>query len=101
MNEPQQPLLTSSELSVAGREELSRRNEDLLYLALRSARMGTWEWHLPDDSMYLDERMHALFGLAPSAGSGQPMNLVGQLKGVRSMMELSAWFGQWMAVFTR
>jgi phosphoserine phosphatase RsbU/P len=71
MNEPQQPLLTSSEISVAGREELSRRNEDLLYLALRSARMGTWEWHLPDDSMYLDERMHALFGLAPSAFSGR------------------------------
>jgi phosphoserine phosphatase RsbU/P len=71
MNEPQQPLPASSERSKAGREELSRRNEDLLYLALSSARMGTWEWYLPDDSMYMDERMHALFGLAPSTFSGR------------------------------
>jgi sigma-B regulation protein RsbU (phosphoserine phosphatase) len=71
MNEPQQPRLASSDLSEAGKEEPSRRNEDLLNLALSSARMGTWEWHPPDHAMYLDERMHALFGLAPSAFSGR------------------------------
>jgi sigma-B regulation protein RsbU (phosphoserine phosphatase) len=71
MNEPQQPLHASSERSGAEKEQLSRRNEDLLHLALSSARMGTWEWHLIDQSMYLDERMHALFGVAPSAFSGR------------------------------
>ena len=29
--------------------------------------MGTWEWDLSADSMWWDERMHALFGLAPGA----------------------------------
>jgi phosphoserine phosphatase RsbU/P len=71
MNEPQQPTIATSEHSGTGKEELSRRNEDQLYLALSSARMGTWDWHLPDHSMHWDERMHALFGLAPSTFSGR------------------------------
>jgi sigma-B regulation protein RsbU (phosphoserine phosphatase) len=71
MNEPQQPTITTSEHSGTGKEELSRRNEDQLYLALSSACMGTWDWHLLDRSMHWDERMHALFGLAPSTFSGR------------------------------
>jgi sigma-B regulation protein RsbU (phosphoserine phosphatase) len=69
MNESQQPAITASEYSGRGKEELSRRNEDQLYLALSSARMGTWDWDLLDHSMHWDERMHALFGLAPSTFS--------------------------------
>src|SRR5580692_7910811 len=71
MNEPQQPTIATSEHSGTGKEELSRRNEDQLYLALSSARMGSWDWHLLDHSMLWDERMHALFGLAPSTFSGR------------------------------
>jgi phosphoserine phosphatase RsbU/P len=71
MNESQQPAITASEHSGLGKEELSRRNEDQLCLALSSARMGTWDWHLLDHSMHWDERMHALFGLAPSTFSGR------------------------------
>ena len=71
MNESQQPAITVSEHSGLGKEELSRRNEDQLYLVLSSARMGTWDWHLPDHSMLWDERMHALFGLAPSTFGGR------------------------------
>src|ERR1700731_3126240 len=71
MNASQQPSITASEYSGSGKEELSRRNEDQLYLALSSARMGTWDWHLLDHSMHWDERMHALFGLAPSTFSGR------------------------------
>src|ERR1700746_1713170 len=71
MNEPQQPTIATSEHSGTGKEELSRRNEDQLYLALSSARMGTWDWHLLDHSMHWDERMYALFGLAPSTFSGR------------------------------
>jgi sigma-B regulation protein RsbU (phosphoserine phosphatase) len=69
MNEPPEPPLAKS--SGTGKEELSRRNEDKLYLALSSARMGSWEWHPLDHSMDWDERMHALFGLPPSAFSGR------------------------------
>ena len=71
MNDSQQPAITASEYSGSGKEELSRRNEDQLYLALSSARMGTWDWHLLDHSMHWDERMHALFGLAPSTFGGR------------------------------
>src|ERR1700736_7085717 len=69
MNEPQQPTIATSEHSGTGKEELSRRNEDQLYLALSSARMGTWDWDLLDHSMHWDERLNALFGLAPSTFS--------------------------------
>ena len=33
--------------------------------------MGTWDWDLLDHSMHWDERMHALFRLAPSTFSGR------------------------------
>ena len=69
MNEPHQPAIAISERLGLGKEELSRRNEDQLYLALSSARMGAWDWHLLDHSMHWDERMLALFGLAPSTFS--------------------------------
>ena len=66
MNEPHQPATETSEFSGTGKEELSRRNEDQLYLALSSARMGTRDWNLLGNSVHWDQRMHALFGLAPS-----------------------------------
>jgi len=71
MNEPQRLTNATSQHSGIGNEELSRRNNDQLYLALSSARMGTWDWYLLDHSMQWDERMHALFGLAPSTFSGR------------------------------
>jgi sigma-B regulation protein RsbU (phosphoserine phosphatase) len=71
MNEPNQPAVATGENSETEKEELSRRNEDQLNLALSSARMGTWDWHLLDQSIHWDERMHALFGLAPSTFGGR------------------------------
>ena len=46
-----------------------RRDSELdrLNLALSSAEMGTWDWDLPTGVFWLDERMHTLLGLAPSA----------------------------------
>jgi phosphoserine phosphatase RsbU/P len=70
MNEPQQPAIATTEHSGIGDEELLLRNKDQLYLALSSARMGTWDWYPLDHSMHWDERMHALFGLAPSTFGG-------------------------------
>ncbi|MGA8655628.1 MAG: hypothetical protein WB586_05715 [Chthoniobacterales bacterium] len=52
MNEPQEPTLAESERSETWTEELSHRNEDKLYLALSSARMGSWDWHPLDHSMH-------------------------------------------------
>lgn len=71
MNEPQGLANATSQHSGMGNEEVSRRNKDYLDLALSSARMGTWNWSLLDRSMHWDERMHALFGLAPSTFGGR------------------------------
>lgn len=71
MNEPQRLANAISQHSGIGDEEVSRRNNDQLYLALSSARMGTWDWYLLDRSMQWDERMHALFGLASSTFGGR------------------------------
>src|ERR1700757_3659660 len=70
MNEPQQPAIATSEHSGIGNEELSLR-KDQLHLALSSAHMGTWDWYLLDHSLHWDERIHALFGLAPSTFGGR------------------------------
>jgi sigma-B regulation protein RsbU (phosphoserine phosphatase) len=71
MNESQDPSLAMNERSLALQEGLSSSNEDKLYLALSSAGMGTWDWHPLVFSMHLDERMHALFGLAPLTFGGR------------------------------
>ena len=41
-----------------------------LNLALSSAEMGTWDWDVSSGVMWWDERMHALFGLAPGTFKG-------------------------------
>ena len=55
-----------------------RDNElDQLNLALSSAEMGTWDWDLPTGVISWDERMHVLFGLAPSAFKGSYEEFLG------------------------
>ena len=71
MSDPQEPVFAESESLRTGNDEFSRRKEDQLSLALSSARMGTWDWYPLDNSMHWDERVHALFGIAPSAFSGR------------------------------
>lgn len=44
--------------------------QEWLSLALSSAEMGTWDWELSTDVIRWDERMHALFGLAPGDFKG-------------------------------
>jgi PAS domain S-box-containing protein len=41
--------------------------EDRRNLAMSSAEMGIWDWDLLTGGMWWDERMHALFGIAPGA----------------------------------
>jgi hypothetical protein len=50
--------------------------QDRLNLALSSAEMGTWDWDVPAASMWWDERMHALFGLAPGTFKGDTTTLL-------------------------
>jgi PAS domain-containing protein len=49
-----------------------RRDSELdrLNLALSSAEMGIWDWDLPTGVIWWDERMHALFGMAPGTFKG-------------------------------
>ena len=55
-----------------------RDNElDQLNLALSSAEMGTWDWDLPTGVFWWDNRMHVLFGLAPSAFKGSYEEFLG------------------------
>ncbi|MCU0636675.1 MAG: PAS domain S-box protein, partial [Gemmatimonadaceae bacterium] len=42
-----------------------RRNEERLRVALDSANMGTWEWHVPTGDVQWSETTRQLFGVAP------------------------------------
>jgi sigma-B regulation protein RsbU (phosphoserine phosphatase) len=44
--------------------------QERLNLALSSAEMGTWDWDVASGVIWWDERMHALFGMAPLTFDG-------------------------------
>jgi PAS domain S-box-containing protein len=44
-------------------EEALRESEERLNLALGASNIGTWTWDVHQDSIYWDDRMHAIFGL--------------------------------------
>jgi PAS domain S-box-containing protein len=56
-----------------------RRDSELdrLNLALSSAEMGIWDWDLPTGVIWWDERMHALFGMAPGTFKGSYQDFLG------------------------
>ncbi|HEY5704781.1 MAG TPA: SpoIIE family protein phosphatase [Terrimicrobiaceae bacterium] len=51
--------------------------QDRVSLALSSAEIGTWDWDVPTSAIWWDERMHALFGLAPGAFKGSYEDFLG------------------------
>ena len=55
----------------------SDSEQDRLNLALSSAEMGTWDWDLPTGVLWWDERMHALFGMAPGVFKGSYQDFLG------------------------
>ena len=71
MSDPQEQAVAKDGRSGPESGERARWHEEKLYLALSSARMGSWDWNLLDHSMHWDDRMHSLFGLSPSAFSGR------------------------------
>ena len=60
-----------------------RRDSELdrLNLALSSAKIGTWDWDLTTGVIWWDERMHALFGMAPGAFKGSFEDFLGLIHG--------------------
>ena len=60
-----------------------RRDSELdrLNLALSSAEMGTWDWDLTTGVIWWDERMRALFGMAPGAFKGSFEDFLGLIHG--------------------
>jgi sigma-B regulation protein RsbU (phosphoserine phosphatase) len=56
---------------------LCNSEQDRLNLALSSAEMATWDWDVPAAVIWWDERMHALFGLAPGAFKGSYEDFLG------------------------
>ena len=51
-------------------EELLRRSEERLHLALDAARMGVWDWHVQSSSIYWSDQVYSLHGLAPEDFDG-------------------------------
>jgi two-component sensor histidine kinase len=47
----------------------SLSDPERLRRALSAARVGAWEWHLPDDTIHVDASVFSLLGLAPQLGS--------------------------------
>ncbi|VXB98333.1 Sensory box protein [Pseudomonas sp. 8AS] len=51
-------------------EQALRDSQERLTLALESASLGTWEWHIPSDTLYGSARAAALHGLADTPYHG-------------------------------
>ncbi len=51
-------------------EQRLRRSEAHLRLALRSARVGTWEWDVASNEVVWSEGVEGIFGLGPGAFTG-------------------------------
>jgi PAS domain S-box-containing protein len=45
--------------------EVLAQSQERLQLALRAARMGTWQWELASDTLSWDEGLNQLFGVGP------------------------------------
>lgn len=50
-------------------ENMARMNERLL-LAVRAGHLGVWDWDVPGDRLYWDERMYALYGMQKGTFTG-------------------------------
>ena len=44
------------------------RSQERLRLALKAARMGTWQWDVASNTLAWDEQLHELYGIEPGSG---------------------------------
>lgn len=56
--------------AVRAQERALRDSQERLALALESADLGTWDWHIPSGRLYGSARASALHGLAPEPFDG-------------------------------
>ena len=47
--------------------EALARSQERLHLALKAARMGTWQWDVATNTLTWDESLHQLYGVVPGA----------------------------------
>ena len=52
-------------------EQALRDSQERLTLALESANLGTWDWHIPSNMLYGSERAASLHGLPPEPYHGE------------------------------
>jgi two-component system cell cycle sensor histidine kinase/response regulator CckA len=45
--------------------EALQRSQERLHLALKAARMGTWQWDVASNTLSWDEQLHELYGIEP------------------------------------
>jgi len=60
-------------------EEVLRGSKERLRLGLQAARMGTWDWNIPENRFIWSANMEALFGLAPGEFDGSYEQFVARL----------------------
>jgi len=60
-------------------EEVLRSSEERLRLGLQAARMGTWDWNIPENQITWSSNMEALFGLATGEFDGSYEQFVARL----------------------
>jgi PAS domain S-box-containing protein len=55
------------------------RNQERLRLALKAARMGTWQWDVPTNTLTWDDQLHELYGIEPGQRVTQYEDFIGRV----------------------
>jgi len=64
-------LVTLSDRDLPSNEEALRLSEERLELAVRSARLGVWDWDVRSNTLIWNDRMLELYGITRAQFSGQ------------------------------
>jgi len=59
--------------------EALARSQERLRLALKAARMGTWQWDLASNTLAWDEQLHELYGIEPGQQVTQYEHFIGRV----------------------
>jgi PAS domain S-box-containing protein len=56
-----------------------QRSQERLRLALRAARMGTWQWDVVENTLSWDEGLHQLYGVEPGRAVTEYQDFIGRV----------------------
>ena len=59
--------------------EALARSQERLRLALKAARMGTWQWDVANNTLSWDEQLHELYGIEPGQQVTQYEHFIGRV----------------------